>query len=113
MHQYSLYIVIFLWLLGLPSAYAKNRKQVPDSLQVLSFEVNGVPFNMQRVESGVFIMGGTPEQHRERISTDRPTHTVALDAYYIAPSRKNCRELVIQKKTASHETVFFVCICLR
>ena len=74
-----------MWLLGLPSAYAKNRKQVPDSLQVLSFEVNGVPFNMQRVESGVFIMGGTPEQHRERISTDRPTHTVALDAYYIAP----------------------------
>lgn len=85
MHQYSLYIVIFLWLLGLPSAYAKNRKQVPDSLQVLSFEVNGVPFNMQRVEGGVFVMGGTPEQHREHISTDLPTHTVALNAFYIAP----------------------------
>ena len=85
MHQYFLYIVIFLWLLGLPSAYAKNRKQVPDSLQVLSFEVNGVPFNMQRVEGGVFVMGGTPEQHREHISTDLPTHTVALNAFYIAP----------------------------
>ena len=74
-----------MWLLGLPSAYAKNRKQVPDSLQVLSFEVNGVPFNMQRVEGGVFVMGGTPEQHREHISTDLPTHTVALNAFYIAP----------------------------
>lgn len=31
-------------------------------------------------------MGGTREQHRERISTDLPTHTVALDAYYIAPT---------------------------
>jgi hypothetical protein len=29
-------------------------------------------------------MRGTREQHRERISTDLPTHTVALDAYYIA-----------------------------
>lgn len=39
---------------------------------------------MQRVEGGVFVMGGTREQHRECISTDLPTHTVALNAYYIA-----------------------------
>ena len=69
---------------GLASLCAKPKSSIPDSLQVLHFEVNGVPFDMQRVEGGVFVMGGTREQHRERISTDLPTHTVALDAYYIA-----------------------------
>ena len=59
---------------------------IPDSLQMLHFEVDGVSFSMKRVEGGVFLMGGTREQHREHISTDLPTHTVALDAYYIAPT---------------------------
>ena len=53
---------------------------------MLHFEVDGVSFSMKRVEGGVFLMGGTREQHREHISTDLPTHTVALDAYYIAPT---------------------------
>ena len=84
MQQYSLYILIFLWLLGLPSMHAKNLKQIPDSLQVLHFEVNGVSFSMKRVEGGVFVMGGTQEQHSEPISIDLPAHTVALSTYYIA-----------------------------
>ena len=84
MQQYSLYIFIFLWLLGLPSMHAKNLKQIPDSLQVLHFEVNGVRFSMKRVEGGVFVMGGTREQHSEPISIDLPAHTVALSTYYIA-----------------------------
>lgn len=64
--------------------WGKSKLSIPDSLQVLHFDVNGVPFDMHRVEGGVFMMGGTREQHRERISTDLPVHTVALDAYYIA-----------------------------
>ncbi len=86
MHKYTLYILIGWFLLGSHFVvFAKPREVlVPDSLQVLRFEVNGVPFSMQRVEGGVFVMGGTHEQHRERIATDLPTHTVALDAYYIA-----------------------------
>ena len=83
MHQYTLYILFHLWLLGISSAYAKNQQQVSDSLQVLHFEVNGMLFDMQRVDGGVFIMGGTSEQHRENISTDLPVHAVALDAYYM------------------------------
>ena len=82
MHKYNL-LYIVLCLGGLASLCAKPKSSIPDSLQVLHFEVNGVPFDMQRVEGGVFIMGGTYEQHRESISTDLPTHTVALNTYYI------------------------------
>lgn len=83
MHKYTL-LYIVLWLGSIAPLYAKPKPTIPDSLQVLHFDVNGVPFDMQRVEGDVFVMGGTREQHRERISTDLPTHTVALDAYYIA-----------------------------
>jgi len=65
------------------SLFAKPKTNIPDSLEVLCFEVNSVPFSMQRVEGGVFVMGGTREQHRDPISTDLPTHTIALNAYYI------------------------------
>ena len=81
-----LYIV---WLgvlfLGQSSQYvsAKTRSTILDSLQVLYFQIGEVKFDMQRVDGGVFIMGGTKEQHREVIATDLPTHTVSLDAYYI------------------------------
>ena len=85
MHKYTL-LYIVLWLGSIAPLYAKPKPTIPDSLQVLHFDVSGVPFDMQRVEGGVFVMGGTREQHRERISTDLPTHTVALDAYYIAPT---------------------------
>ena len=81
MHKYTL-LYILMWL-GVANVYAKPKNMIPDSLQVLHFEVNGVLFDMQRVEGGVFMMGGTREQHRESISTDLPVHTIALDAYYI------------------------------
>ena len=84
MRKYTLYIIVGWFLVGINPIFAKPNKIIPDSLQVLRFEVNGVPFSMQRVEGGVFMMGGTREQHRELISTDLPTHMVALDAYYIA-----------------------------
>lgn len=84
MQKYTLlYIFVSLFFCA-PVVCAKHI--IPDSLQMLHFEVDGVSFSMKRVEGGVFLMGGTREQHRERISTDLPTHTVALDAYYIAPT---------------------------
>ena len=85
MQKYTLYTLILCGLLSLSSVCAKPKDVIPDSLQVLSFEVNGVSFNMQRIEGGLFVMGGTREQHREPISTDLPAHTVSLDAFYIAP----------------------------
>ena len=84
MKRYTLYILVSWFLLGTNSVSAKTKNTIPDSLQVLRFEVNDIPFSMQRIENGVFLMGGTREQHHERLSTDLPTHTVALNAYYIS-----------------------------
>ena len=84
MQKFFLLYIFFLLLLGLPSVCAKPKNTIPDSLQVINFEVNGVSFSMKRVEGGVFFMGGTHEQHHEAISIDLPVHTVALSAYYIA-----------------------------
>ena len=63
--------------------YAKPKNNTPDSLQVLRIQVGELAFDMQKIEGGLFIMGGTPEQHNEVISTDLPTHTVSLHTYYI------------------------------
>ena len=85
--KYTLFIVwLCAWFWGLcpQMVCAKSKISIPDSLQVLHFQVGDVEFNMQRVEGGVFVMGGTREQHRERIASDLPAHTVSLDAYYIA-----------------------------
>ena len=73
-------------VLGLssPEVSAKPKSSIADSLQVLHFQIGEVEFDMQRVDGGVFVMGGTREQHCEAVATDLPTHTVSLDAYYIA-----------------------------
>ena len=83
MQKYTLYILVSWLFMATNSLFAKPKTNIPDSLEVLCFEVNNVPFSMQRVEGGVFVMGGTREQHRDPISTDLPTHTIALNAYYI------------------------------
>ena len=85
--KYTLLIVcIGTWIMGhMPEmVYAKTKHRIPDSLQVLHFQVGDIMFDMQRVEGGLFVMGGTREQHRDILATDLPTHTVSLDAYYIA-----------------------------
>ena len=85
--KYTLFILLlgfFALVISPPCVFARSKNLIPDSLQVIHFQVNNICFDMQRVEGGVFVMGGTPEQHKEKISTDLPTHTVSLDAYYIA-----------------------------
>lgn len=81
---FGVYCCAFIGGIMPETLYAKPKESIPDSLQVLHIQVDSVSFDMQRVDGGVFIMGGTSEQHREVIATDLPTHTVALDAYYIA-----------------------------
>lgn len=86
-NKYTLFIIRlwgFVMILSPLQVYAKSSKDTLDSLQVLQFQVEGVVFEMRRIEGGLFVMGGTAEQHQEVISTDLPTHTVSLDAYYIA-----------------------------
>ena len=45
--------------------------------------VNGVSFDMVRVEGGTFHMGATSEQEGEVNSNEKPVHPVTLSSYYI------------------------------
>ena len=47
------------------------------------FTVNGVSFEMVRVEGGTFRMGATSEQEDEAESDEKPVHSVTLSSYYI------------------------------
>lgn len=78
------YILVLLLTLILLPLSAKKRQQVPDSLLALSFEINGVPFTMQRVEGGSYIMGATSDQYDPDTYTDKPAHLVFLSSFYIA-----------------------------
>lgn len=70
---------------GGQSLFAKREKRaVPDSLQVLIIPIGEDTLRMRRVEGGMFLMGATSEQQSDPISTDRPMHTVSLSSYYIA-----------------------------
>ena len=52
------------------------------SSSVLPIEVNGISFNMIRVEGGTFTMGDTPEQVNPSASVNS-AHQVTLSSYYI------------------------------
>ena len=47
------------------------------------FTVNGVSFEMVRVEGGTFRMGATSEQDDDAYSDEKPVHSVILSSYYI------------------------------
>ena len=48
-----------------------------------TFTVNGVSFNMIKVQGGTFTMGGTSEQGSDADEWEQPTHSVTLSDYYI------------------------------
>ena len=77
------FVTALFFLLFLPLA-AKKRPHVPDSLQTIHTEVNGVPIHMQRVEGGSYVMGATSDQYDPDVYTDKPAHLVFLSPYYIA-----------------------------
>ena len=47
------------------------------------FTVNGVSFEMVRVEGGTFRMGATSEQGSDVWDNEKPVHSVTLSGYYI------------------------------
>ena len=58
----------------------KSSKQYVDA--IIPFKVDGVTFNMVRVDGGSFIMGATPEQKKPE-DDEKPSHKVTLSSYYI------------------------------
>lgn len=67
-----------------PLAARRHKPLVPDSLQRLEIQANGVGLTLQRVEGGSFMMGATSEQYDPDILTDKPAHLVFLSPYYMA-----------------------------
>ena len=61
-----------------PSPPPGNGSQNPQS-----FTVNGVTFEMVKVEGGTFTMGATSEQGSDADSDEKPAHSVTLSDYYI------------------------------
>jgi len=49
----------------------------------ITINVNGLSFDMLRVEGGHFIMGATIEQHGEEWDNETPPHEVMLESYYL------------------------------
>ena len=78
-----LLLVVGAILVVSSSASAREKHAVPDSMVVRTFEVNGVSFQMRYVDAGTFVMGATPEQRSDKVSSDRPAHCVSLSHYYI------------------------------
>ena len=56
---------------------------VPQGGAVETITVNGVSFNMIKVQGGTFTMGATAEQGSDADSDEKPTHQVTLSDYYI------------------------------
>ena len=52
------------------------------SADLLPITVNGVTFNMIKVDGGTFTMGATPEM-TDPWNDEKPTHKVTLSSYYI------------------------------
>ena len=51
--------------------------------QTQTFTVNGVSFEMIAVKGGTFTMGATSEQGSDAYDSEKPTHSVTLNDYYI------------------------------
>ena len=55
----------------------------PYTPQVVTYDVNGVRFEMVEVRGGTFRMGATSEQGSDAYGYEKPTHQVTLPSYYI------------------------------
>ena len=55
----------------------------PDTPNVRTYTVNGVSFDMVKVQGGTFNMGATREQGSDADSDEKPAHSVTLSSYYI------------------------------
>ena len=58
------------------------KGEIPQST-IETIVVNGVEFNMVKIEGGTFRMGATSEQEYDAFSREKPVHSVTLSDYYI------------------------------
>ncbi len=71
--------IVAIWLM-VPSQKSESPK-ASYSNGILT--VNGIKYNMVRVEGGTFRMGATAEQDCDAYDIEKPVHSVTLSGYYI------------------------------
>ena len=64
-------------------SYSSSSSSSSSTSSVLPIKVNGVTFNMIKVDGGTFTMGATSEQGSDAESNEKPAHSVTLSSYYI------------------------------
>ena len=67
-------------------AYLNYRQNTPIDYKgemIETIVVNGVEFNMVKIEGGTFSMGATSEQGSDAYDSEKPVHSVTLSDYYI------------------------------
>lgn len=72
--------------ISLPKRLNVENKEESTSIRlplITTFEVNGVSFDMIKVEGGTFTMGATSEQGGKAQSDEKPTHKVTLSDFMI------------------------------
>ena len=63
-------------------AMQQDNTHTESNSNILSITVNGLTFNMIKVDGGTFTMGATSEQENPK-DDEKPTHQVTLSSYYI------------------------------
>lgn len=73
--------IIFIFLLIMLLFMSFKNIEESESTQI--FTVNGIDFEMVKVDGGTFIMGGTAEQGDYVCDLEKPVHQVIINSYYI------------------------------
>lgn len=74
----------YTWEMWYDGHLIRTRKfRLSEQKSVVSINVNGVSFDMVRVEGGTFTMGCTSEQYGDCNDDEYTTHSVTLSSYYI------------------------------
>ena len=87
-----------------PATSQFQSPQSTSSANMLPITVNGVTFNMIKVDGGTFTMGATSEQQNP-YPDEKPTHQVTLSTYYIGETEvtQALWTAVVGKKPSWHK----------
>ncbi|MDY4568873.1 MAG: formylglycine-generating enzyme family protein [Alloprevotella sp.] len=80
--SFGISVLLYCSLVVLTGCNNSSKKNKEPDDKVLTITVNGVSFNMVKVDGGTFMMGATPDQ--EDVSVwETPAHKITLSTFYI------------------------------
>ncbi len=77
------FVLVGIVAVALAVVFGIMKFDSSDNENKMKFTVNGVSFNMIKVDGGSFSMGATYEQGSEAMWWEEPVHQVSLSSYYI------------------------------